>query len=689
MFEQYSTLSLRRFWSWLISSPREMTDPIGRHRYQLLARVMLVMVSLGTGAVTGLLLFIPDFLPEFIILVAIAISMLSIYFTTRRNYPTIAAAMVCLVPTVASTGAYLHGDLLAITFLLLSVMLAGAFLTVWQTAILSLFNILVAAVLLAVIPREKMQVTFATLLAFVIMFSLLRLVLMRYRNNLVAMQQHQLRQSEQDLRALAENATEGILVYVNGQHVFANRYIEELLGYQSGELVGTTLQDILHPDEIDRVADRHQRRMAGEAVPNQYESKFISRTGETIPIEVNASSTLWHGEKGGMVMIRDIRRRLQRQEELEQQRALLQSVISNSPTIIWLLDKNGIFTLSDGRGLQEIGQRVGEVVGESIFEVYAGNTEIISDAQQALRGASIQSQRQLGGRTFQTSYTPLFNKAGVFQGTVCVATDITQLVQGQEQVHRSQRELKSILRNMQDTIYRLDHGGRFSHVSGASVRLLGYTPDELLGRDVAEFYFDAGGRERFLQVLSNHQGEVENHEILLRHKDGSPVWVSINAHYYYTDDGKVAGIEGTTRNVTRQHEAEVLTRTLSSALEQTADLVMIADRNGRITYVNSGFEKATGYTAEETIGRSTNLLVSGKQSAQFYKNLWETILSGKSFSDVFINRRKNGELYYEKRQSRRCAMMMGLLRTLSLLARISLSGCRHRSVCDLWRITTR
>ena len=641
--------ALKRMWNWLIAPPSDVTDPVEQHRCQLLARVMLFMIALGTVAATIELLTQPNFKSEFTSLLAITLSLSVVYFLTRRHFRLFSALTVSLVPTFGSIGAFLHGDLLAITFMLLSVMLAGAFLTVWQTAIFTVVNIVLATILLLSASREVMHISYSTLLAFVVIFSLLRLVLMRYRNSLVIMQQQQLRASERDLRSLAENAMEGILISVKGEHVFANRYIEKLLGYAPGELIGSTMQDVLPDEEYERVSLRHQRRLAGEEVPTQFESLLKTKTGEIIPIEVNAAITEWHGEKGGMMMIRDIRRRRQRQLELDQQRALLQSVISNSSTMIWMLDKDGIFTLSDGQGLREIGLIPGQLVGQSIFNVYANHPGMINDARRALQGELVQSQQKVDGRSFQISYIPLFNHAQQIQGTVGVATDISQLLDGQQQVRRSQQELESILRNMQDTLYRLDNTGRFVHVSGASVRLIGYTSAELLGRDVAEFYFDPQGRERFLEVLSKNYGEVENHEILLRHKDGSPVWVSINAHYYFNEEGKVAGIEGTTRNVTRQHQAEELTRTLSSALEQTADLVMIANRQGRITYVNSGFVKATGYTAAEAIGQNTNLLVSGKQSAQFYKNLWTTILLGNAFSDVFINRRKNGELYYEEK----------------------------------------
>lgn len=88
---------------------------------------------------------------------------------------------------------------------------------------------------------------------------------------------------------------------------------------------------------------------------------------------------------------------------------------------------------------------------------------------------------------------------------------------------------------------------------------------------------------------------------------------------------------------------------LSSAVEQTADLVMITDYNGIIEYVNPSFEKHTGFKKEDIIGSSSNISKSGMHYEDYYRNLWDIILSGKVFRDVIINKKKSGEIYYEEK----------------------------------------
>ena len=85
---------------------------------------------------------------------------------------------------------------------------------------------------------------------------------------------------------------------------------------------------------------------------------------------------------------------------------------------------------------------------------------------------------------------------------------------------------------------------------------------------------------------------------------------------------------------------------LGRAVESTADMVVITDLKGDIVFVNSAFTTVTGYTAEEAFGNNPRVLKSGKQEANFYKDLWETITQGKAWRGELINKRKNGELYY-------------------------------------------
>jgi len=95
-----------------------------------------------------------------------------------------------------------------------------------------------------------------------------------------------------------------------------------------------------------------------------------------------------------------------------------------------------------------------------------------------------------------------------------------------------------------------------------------------------------------------------------------------------------------------QQSAHELLRKLSRAVEQSADNVLITDRQGRIQYVNPAFENLTGYTREEAWGKTPRILKSGEQGPETYQEMWKTLLDGQVYRGILINRKKNGDLYY-------------------------------------------
>ena len=87
---------------------------------------------------------------------------------------------------------------------------------------------------------------------------------------------------------------------------------------------------------------------------------------------------------------------------------------------------------------------------------------------------------------------------------------------------------------------------------------------------------------------------------------------------------------------------------LCRAVEQTADSVVITDRQARIEYVNPAFEATSGYTAQEVLGRKPSMLQSGQHDKQFYEALWARLDAGEPWRGTIVNRKKSGELYWSE-----------------------------------------
>ncbi len=100
----------------------------------------------------------------------------------------------------------------------------------------------------------------------------------------------------------------------------------------------------------------------------------------------------------------------------------------------------------------------------------------------------------------------------------------------------------------------------------------------------------------------------------------------------------------------RQHQkSEDMLRKLWRAVEQSADLVIVTDRQGVIEYVNPSFEELTGFNRKEAVGRTPRILKSGQHPREFYRDMWKTILSGVVFRGVVANRKKDGEVFFAEK----------------------------------------
>jgi PAS domain S-box-containing protein len=127
-----------------------------------------------------------------------------------------------------------------------------------------------------------------------------------------------LRESEENFRALAENANDGIMIVVGeGVHVYANKRSSEMTGYSVSELRKITIEDLALPEELEKIKERYRRIIEGQDFPSSYENVLIRKDGKHVPIEVTSARTTWHGEPADLVIFRDITERKQAKETLE------------------------------------------------------------------------------------------------------------------------------------------------------------------------------------------------------------------------------------------------------------------------------------------------------------------------------------------------------------------------------------
>ena len=124
--------------------------------------------------------------------------------------------------------------------------------------------------------------------------------------------------------------------------------------------------------------------------------------------------------------------------------------------------------------------------------------------------------------------------------------------------------------------------------------------------------------------------------------------VIINKTKIEDKNGKIIGFIDIITDITELKKTEINLLRYKRTVEQNPNSIVITDLDGSIVYVNPKFCELTGYSFEEAIGKNPRILNSGYQSKEFYTNLWSTILKGKEWTGEFLNKKKNGELYWEQ-----------------------------------------
>ncbi len=148
------------------------------------------------------------------------------------------------------------------------------------------------------------------------------------------------------------------------------------------------------------------------------------------------------------------------------------------------------------------------------------------------------------------------------------------------------------------------------------------------------------------EALSYKSSYQVEHRIVL--SEGSERIVFEQGKVTYDENGKAERMVGTVQDITERKRIEEELKRLSTAIEESINLVYITDSYGQIVYVNPMFEKTTGYSETEAIGKRPGILGSGNTTRREYKELWDTITAGKTWRGDFKNKKKNGEYFWAR-----------------------------------------
>ena len=211
----------------------------------------------------------------------------------------------------------------------------------------------------------------------------------------------------------------------------------------------------------------------------------------------------------------------------------------------------------------------------------------------------------------------------------------------------SELSYRRLFEAAQDGILILDaETGRVTDVNPFPVKLLGFSRDEMVGKTVGELSpFSDLILNQAMLVRLQKDGYVRYEDLPLETRTGRHIAVEFVSNVYEAGDVKV--IQCNIRDITKRKHTEESHARLATAVDQAAETIVITDTRGTIHYANPAFEKTTGYTVAEVIGKNPSILKSGKQDPEYYQRMWAALERGETWVGHFINRRKDGTLFHE------------------------------------------
>ena len=259
-----------------------------------------------------------------------------------------------------------------------------------------------------------------------------------------------------------------------------------------------------------------------------------------------------------------------------------------------------------------------------------------------------ESEKTIGNITLVTKTNTKPLNAGLIEAFVQQVTNFIKKQKSEEALRQNEEKLKSIFRVAPSGI-GIENNRILKEVNFRVCEMTGYTSEELIGQSSGILYpsqkeFEFVDREKYALIAKHGTGMIETH---WQRKDGTVLDILLASTANDPQDLS-QGIIFTALDISKLKQAEESLKLLNRAVDASSVSVVITDAYGNINYVNPYFTKLTGYSFEEAQGENPRVLKSGNMPKIFYEELWNTILSGKEWTGEFNNRKKNGELFWEK-----------------------------------------
>lgn len=335
-----------------------------------------------------------------------------------------------------------------------------------------------------------------------------------------------------------------------------------------------------------------------------------------------------------------------------------QLLIENNANIIYAISPEGFFTFVSSVIELKLGYPVEYIIGKQfLHHIHPEDAPLCGSVYEKVliegkpqMAFEYRVQKSNGEWVwYSSSVAPLKDEDGKIISIIGTASDISEIKMAQLTLQENEAKYR-LLTDLSGDIIVLHRNFAKYYVNPAIETILGYSQSEFLEFGLLELVHPNDVETVERNIVLDQQESIDknyNSDFRLRHKEG--YYVDFSSHIIGTrigSDNYITVIN--LRNVSKKNIDEREIRKLSTAVNQSPATIVITDANGVIEFVNPHFTTITGYTFDEAIGQNPRILQSNHHPKEFYKEMWETLLSGHIWKGEIYNKRKDGSFYWEE-----------------------------------------
>lgn len=472
--------------------------------------------------------------------------------------------------------------------------------------------------------------------------------------------QDAIQESEEQFRTLFNSAADAIFIadLKTGKIIDANESACKLLQLPKEKILSLHHTE-LHPSNVSNYSTStfklHIIQTEKSDIVTPVENFVIRADGKVVPVEIVASRIVCKGKECLMGIFRDITERKKAGTKILESERKLRSFLETSFEGVCASDAKDNITYVNPRMCELLGYSANELLGNNFadfiapeyFNVYYEQHKAREKSQSTIYELQLVTKK--GDHIYTLiSASPILGQNGEYMGSLGMFTDITDLKVKEEILKNSERRFRSIWENSFDAMRLTNNEGIIIDVNESFCRLFKKSRKHIIGNPFYLLYSNQSEENFSEEYIKNfNSGNVKpSFEAKIDIWNGEVKWVSLSNSFISDEQGNKL-LLSIFRDITENKRAEEEIRKLYRGIENSPAIVVITDKDGIIEYVNPKFYEITGYAPAEVIGQKPSIIKSGLTNPEIYKQLWETISAGNVWEGEFLNRKKNGTLYWE------------------------------------------